>query len=156
MPPLAAHVITVGTHRSSGQGSMTRGSGAVRQRLDVLHVDDDPETLALVRMILEGEPGTVVRSCATAAQGRAAAAVQPPDVLLLDVMMPGTDGPALLEELRLLPGLTAVPALFVTARTHPRDLEALAATSAVGVIRKPFEASALVARVRRSVTARVL
>lgn len=128
----------------------------MRQGLDVLHVDDDPETLVLVRMILQGEPGTIVRSCVSAKEGRAAAAAHAPDVLLIDVMMPGTDGPALLEELRLLPGLSAVPALFVTGKTHPRDLEALAATSAVGVIRKPFEASALVARVRRSVTARAL
>ena len=128
----------------------------MRSAIEVLHVDDDPETLLLVRMILAGEPDMRVRSFVTAAQARGAAATSPPDVLLLDVMMPGTDGPTLLEELRLLPDCNAVPALFVTAKTHPDDLEFLATTSAVGVVRKPFEANALVAQVRRSVTARAL
>lgn len=123
---------------------------------DVFHVDDDPETLLLVRLILEGEPDMTVRSFATAEEARAAAATSPPDVLLLDVMMPGTDGPTLLEQLRQLPGCSAVPALFVTAKTHADDLAFLAATSAVGVIRKPFEATALVAQVRRSLTVRAM
>ncbi len=124
----------------------------MRQVLDVLHVDDDPETLLLVRMILEGEPDMVVRSCVSAEDARRAVTVEVPDVLLLDVMMPGTDGPTLLEELRLQFGCSAVPALFVTARTHPDDLESLVATSAVGVIRKPFEPGTLVTQVRRSAT----
>lgn len=128
----------------------------MRHPLDVLHVDDDPETLLLVRLVLEGAPDIVVRSCVSAEDARRAVAAAVPDVLLLDVMMPGTDGPNLLEELRLQPSCSAVPALFVTARTHPDDLASLAATSAVGVIRKPFEPSALVAQVRRSATVRPL
>ncbi len=124
--------------------------------LDVLHVDDDPETLLLVRTILEGQPDIRVRSFVTAEQARASAVSSPPDVLLIDVMMPVIDGPTLLAELRLVPGCNAVPALFVTAKTHPDELAFLAGTTAVGVIRKPFEAAALVAQVRRSVTARPL
>ncbi len=145
-----------GDLHSAGTWKADRGSGAVQAVLDVLHVDDDPETLLLVRTILEGEPDLRVRSFPTAAEARSAAAVSPPDVLLVDVMMPGTDGPTLLEELRLLPGCGVVPALFVTAKTHPDDLEFLANTTAVGVIRKPFEAGALVSQIRRSVTARAL
>lgn len=124
--------------------------------LDVLHVDDDPETLLLVRTILEGQPDMRVRSFVSAEQARTAAAISPPDVLLLDVMMPVIDGPTLLAELRLLPGCGAVPALFVTAKTHPDDLEFLAGTTAAGVIRKPFEAAALITQVRRSAAARAL
>ncbi len=128
----------------------------MRAAIDVVHVDDDPETLLLVRLLLEGEPDIAVRSCATAEESRAAVAAAAPDVLLLDVMMPVIDGPTLLEELRLLPGCAGVPALFVTAKTHPDDLEFLATTSAVGVIRKPFEAAALIAQVRRSSSVRAL
>jgi two-component system, OmpR family, response regulator len=122
----------------------------VRPRLCVLHVDDDPETLTLVQMILDGEPDVEVVSCAGAVEALRIVATTRIDLLLLDVMMPGLDGPALLAELRSRPGLGYLPALFVTAKTHPRDLEALAQTSANGIIKKPFEASTLIAAVRNS------
>ncbi len=122
----------------------------MRSRLRVLHVDDDPETLTLVQMILDGEPDVEVVSCSGATEALHVATTTSIDLLLLDVMMPGIDGPALLAELRTRPGLGHLPALFVTAKAHPRDLEALAQTSASGIIRKPFEASVLIAAVRRS------
>lgn len=128
----------------------------MRPRLRVLHVDDDPETLILVQMIVDGEPDLEVVSCGGAAEALDMVATTRVDLLLLDVMMPGIDGPTLLAELRTRPGLGHLPALFVTAKAHPRDLEALAQTSATGVIRKPFEASALIEAVRRSVVATAL
>jgi two-component system, OmpR family, response regulator len=122
----------------------------VRPRLRILHVDDDPETLTLVQMVLDGEPDLEVVSCGGAVEALQVVATTRIDLLLLDVMMPGVDGPALLAELRNRPGLGYLPALFVTAKAHPRDLEALAQTSASGIIRKPFEASTLIAAVRNS------
>jgi two-component system, OmpR family, response regulator len=127
----------------------------VQRRFRVVHVDDDPETLVLVRLILDGEPDLDLVSCSSADEARLAAAMAVPDLLLIDVMMPGTDGPTLLEELRSRREFAAVPALFVTAKAHPSDLDALARTSAAGVVRKPFEAATLVAQVRRSLPARV-
>ena len=123
----------------------------MRPRLRVLHVDDDPETLTLVQMVLDGEPDLEVVSCSGAVEALQVVTTTPVDLLLLDVMMPGIDGPTLLAELRTRPGLGYLPALFVTAKAHPRDLEALAQTSATGIIRKPFEASALIEAVRSSV-----
>lgn len=123
----------------------------MRSRLRILHVDDDPETLTLVQMVLDGEPDLEVVSCSGAVEALDMVATTTVDLLLLDVIMPGVDGPTLLAELRTRPGLGHLPALFVTAKTHPRDLEALAQTSATGIIRKPFEASALIGAVRRSV-----
>ena len=127
----------------------------MQRRLRVLHVDDDPETLVLVELILDGEPDLDLVSCSSAEEARRVTAATFPDLLLIDVMMPGTDGPTLLEELRTRKGFAHVPALFVTAKAHPSDLEALARTSAAGVIRKPFDAATLVAQVRRSLAARV-
>jgi len=120
----------------------------VRSHLRILHVDDDPETRVVVGLVLDGEPDLEVVSCAGAAEALDAVASTRFDLLLLDVIMPGTDGPTLLAELRTRPGLGSLPALFVTAKAHPRDLEALARTSATGIIRKPFEASTLLAAVR--------
>lgn len=123
----------------------------MRPRLRILHVDDDPETRTMVRLVLDGEPDLEVVSCSGAVEALEALATITVDLLLLDVMMPGTDGPTLLAELRTRPGLGSLPALFVTAKAHPRDLEALARTSATGIVRKPFEASTLIAAVRSSV-----
>lgn len=122
----------------------------MQRRLRVLHVDDDPEILVVVQLILDGEPDLELVSCGGAEEARAVAITEPFDLLLIDVMMPGTDGPTLLAELRTMPGLSLVPALFVTAKAHPSDLAALADTSASGVIRKPFEAGTLIAQVRGS------
>ena len=122
-------------------------------RLRVLHVDDDPESLALVRLILDGEPDVRLYSCVSVVEARRVAATTHLDVLLLDVMMPVADGPTLLAEFRTWPWLRDAAALFVTARVHPRDLEELAHTSASGVIRKPFEPMELVSRLRASVAA---
>ncbi len=127
----------------------------MQRRSRVVHVDDDPETLVLVQLILDGEPDLDLVSCSTAAEAHVAAAAAVPDLFLIDVMMPGTDGPTLLEELRAHRVFAHVPALFVTAKTHPSDLEALSRTSAAGVVRKPFDAATLVARVRGSLAARV-
>ena len=127
----------------------------MQRRFRVLHVDDDPETLVLVQLILDGEPDLELVSCASAEEARRATIAVVPDLLLIDVMMPGTDGPTLLEELRDRREFAHVPALFVTAKAHPSDLQALARTSAAGVVRKPFEAATLVAKVRGSLAARV-
>lgn len=127
----------------------------MQRRFRVLHVDDDPETLVLVELILDGEPDLELVSCSSAEEARLVATSSVPDLFLIDVMMPGTDGPTLLEELRTRREFAHVPALFVTAKAHPSDLEALARTSAAGVVRKPFEAATLVAQMRSSLAARV-
>jgi len=69
----------------------------------------------------------------------------PPDVVLLDVMMPDVDGPATLERLRPLIG--DAPVIFLTAKTQSSDLERLTSLGAVGVIAKPFDPMALPAEV---------
>ncbi|TVP73858.1 MAG: response regulator [Nitriliruptor sp.] len=132
-----------------------RGRAAVQRRVRVLHVDDDPEVLLLVQLIFDGEPDLELVSCSSADEARFAATSVTPDLFLIDVMMPGTDGPTLLEELRSRREFVHVPALFVTAKAHPSDLEALARTSAAGVVRKPFEAPTLMSQVRASLVARV-
>jgi two-component system, OmpR family, response regulator len=62
----------------------------------------------------------------------------PLDVILLDVMMPGVDGPAALELLRPVIG-SETPVIFLTAKTQAADRERLAALGAAGVIAKPFD-----------------
>jgi len=127
-----------------------------QQRLRVVHVDDDPDVRMIIRMIIDGEPDLEVVSCASAAEVRVVVENTRVDLLLIDVMMPVTDGPTLLAELRTRPALRDVPAVFVTAKAHQSDLESLHATTATDVIVKPFEATAFAASLRRYASARVV
>lgn len=105
----------------------------------VMCVEDDPD----IRMILEFSLATVggyeVCCCA---EGRSALdqAVQfRPDLVLLDVMMPGLSGPETLVALRALPSMQGVPVVFMTAKAMPDELEQLLSHGATGLIVKPFD-----------------
>ena len=71
-----------------------------------------------------------------------------PDVLVLDVMMPGMDGPAILARMRADPDLRHIPVIFMTAKADPREVARFRALSAIGVIAKPFDPMALGTQVR--------
>lgn len=100
-----------------------------------LIVDDEPEILLLVRANVEllGHACDVAEN---AAQARAACRDHAPDVLLLDVAMPGLDGPSLLADLRSR-GLEPCRVLLVSA-IPPEELAALATELGVGWLSKPF------------------
>ena len=114
----------------------------------LLLVDDDDDIRAIARLSLEriGKWEVV-----TASSGADAIALvrrdSAFDAVLLDVMMPGLDGPSTLEALRsgLLPG--RVPVIFLTAKIQPADREYLGALGAAGVIAKPFDPMGLASEV---------
>ena len=115
----------------------------------ILHIDDDSDIRKIVAMSLELDPGLSVRSCASGEEGLAAAAGDPPDVILLDVMMPVMDGPTTLAELRKDPRTAGIPVVFMTARVQKRDLDHLRSLGATDVIAKPFDPTTLAAVMRR-------
>jgi CheY-like chemotaxis protein len=69
-------------------------------------------------------------------------------VVLLDVSMPGMDGPATLEALRRVPSAAAIPVIFFTATANEAEVARLVSLGAAGVIPKPFEVADLPRRVR--------
>ncbi len=101
-----------------------------------LVVDDEPEILLLVRANIEA----VGHTCSTAETAddavRALTAEEPPDVLLLDVAMPGLDGPALLGDLRAR-GIEPRHVMLLSA-IPPEELVALAVDLDVDWLSKPF------------------
>ena len=105
----------------------------------LLLVDDEPDIRAIATMALERVGGWNVTAAGSAAEAEAAVRSQRPDVVLLDVMMPGVDGPATLARLRPLLG-DGIPVIFLTAKGDPEPLLAL---GAAGVIAKPFDPLAL-------------
>jgi len=116
--------------------------------LRVLHVDDDPDIREVVEGSLALDSGLVSRSCASGNEALAVAAEWPPDIVLLDVMMPEMDGPATLARFRGDPRTADIPVVFMTARAQSREIDLFRSFGAAGVIRKPFDPLTLAASLR--------
>lgn len=114
----------------------------------VLHVDDEPDIGEVVEMSLGLDPDFETRSSSSGLEAIATAAEWSPDVILLDVMMPGMDGPATLARLRADPVTAGIPVIFMTARAQARELEVFRSIGAAGIIAKPFDPMTLAAEVR--------
>jgi CheY-like chemotaxis protein len=114
----------------------------------ILHVDDEPDIREIVEMSLGLNADFDVRACASGADAVATAAEWSPFLILLDVMMPGMDGPTTLKHLRQDPRTTDIPVLFMSARAQAREVEQLISLGAQGVISKPFDPMTLAFLVR--------
>lgn len=115
----------------------------------VLAVDDDPDILLLVQLRLRAA-GYEVYAARDAADALAIVnALGMPHVAVLDVELPGRNGFELLRELHSRPGGWRLPAVFLTARVQPADLEIGRALGAI-YLTKPFVAAALVTAVHRA------
>jgi two-component system OmpR family response regulator len=117
----------------------------------VLHADDEPDIREVVKLSLELDPAFEVRSCASGADALAAAAEWRPDLILLDVMMPGMDGPTILARLLDQPHTAAIPVVFMTAQAKRHAFARFLSVGAAGVIAKPFDPMTLADTVRRHV-----
>jgi CheY-like chemotaxis protein len=114
----------------------------------ILHVDDEPDIRDVVDLSLGLNPDFEVRACASGPEAIATAAEWKPFLILLDVMMPGMDGPTTLSELRKNPQTSAIPVLFMTARAQTREVEHFIGLGAQGVIAKPFDPMTLASQVQ--------
>lgn len=114
----------------------------------IAYTDDEPDLREIAQISLELDPEFEVRCCASGAELLALLPQWQPDLVLLDVMMPGMDGRATLEKLRSLPG-GAIPVIFITARAREQDVAELLSLGAAAVITKPFEPMELAFEVRQ-------
>jgi signal transduction histidine kinase len=112
----------------------------------ILAVDDTPDNLILVETILESE-GFEIDLVADGLSALQQIIESPPDLILLDVMMPGIDGYEVTRRIRSNPDLPYIPILLITAFTESSVVEGLDA-GADDFIRKPFDTDELLARVR--------
>lgn len=105
----------------------------------ILHVDDDTDIRIITKMTLELVGKYEVVQYASGEETLQNAGEPQPQLLLLDVMMPGMSGEELWQRLRGLPGWNRVPAVFMTAKAEQAFSEHLISAGALGVILKPFE-----------------
>lgn len=124
------------------------GLQTMSEKLRLLYVDDESDIRDLVEIALEDEADFELRFCACGAAALELTPQYRPHLVLLDVMMPAMDGPATLKQLRELPGAENTPAVFVTAKVQPQELERFKALGAIGVIAKPFDPMTLADQVR--------
>ena len=114
----------------------------------VMLVDDEPVIRELVQAMLEGG-GVEVRCVESGTRALQEAHAFQPHLMLLDIVMPGLDGLAVLRLLRADPALAGVPVHMLTARARPTDHAAAERAGADGYIEKPFKGQALQALVER-------
>ena len=109
----------------------------------ILHIEDEEDIRTIAKLTLEALGGFTVESCGSGPEAIAAAPHFKPDMILLDVMMPGMDGPMTLAELRKLPGTQRTPVIFMTAKAQPHEIVKFRELGAVDVVTKPFDPQVL-------------
>ncbi|MAF96254.1 MAG: hypothetical protein CMM60_10945 [Rhodospirillaceae bacterium] len=115
----------------------------------ILYVDDEPDIQEVAKMTLEAIGGFTVETCNSGQEAIEKAAGFAPDLILLDVMMPGMDGPSTLQELRKLPKITETPVIFMTAKVQAQEIEEYKKMGAADVITKPFDPMTLSEQVKK-------
>ncbi|HEU4339389.1 MAG TPA: response regulator [Planctomycetota bacterium] len=119
------------------------------QKLErVLCIEDEEDIRKVQAIALEELGGFKVLSCASGAEAIQEAPAFGPQLILLDVMMPGMDGPTTLKSLRTIAGLEETPVIFVTAKVQPDEVEYYLELGALEVISKPFDPMTLASQLR--------
>jgi len=119
------------------------------QKKKIVVAEDDPAISALLFKVLSQFYTVVVTNDGRAAL-KAAAELPAPDLLLLDVMMPGMDGHAVASAARKLPGLKSLPIIFLTAKAGPAEVIKGIQSGARHYITKPFKIDDLLLRVKKT------
>jgi len=140
---------STGANRRRGGGDgRERGAAQVR---DVIHrvlvVDDDDLLREVAKVSLEMVGGWDVLTAGSGSEACAVALEERPDALLLDVMMPGMDGPSTVVALRGDPATRDIPVIFLTAKVGGDGRQEWSHLGVAGVIAKPFDPMSLPAEV---------
>jgi adenylate cyclase len=118
----------------------------------VLIVDDTPTNVAVISGVLKDSFRTKVAT--NGEKALAIATAEKPDLILLDVIMPGMDGYEVCRRLKDIPAMRDVPVIFLTAKTDMAEEEKGFDVGAVDYIHKPFSAPIVLARVRTQLALR--
>jgi two-component system OmpR family response regulator len=112
---------------------------SARDLQSVLYVDDDPDICSVVQATLRLVPGLNVQTADSGERAIDLVYELRPDLVLMDVMMPGLDGPSTFGRMRDSALLSKIPVIFMTAKVLPAEIAQLLQLGAIGVIVKPFD-----------------
>lgn len=105
----------------------------------VLYVDDEPDIREVVELSLGLADSLQIHTCDSGLVALNNMPTIRPDLVLLDVMMPGLDGPATLQRMQNDARLAHIPVVFMTAKAMPQEVARFRELGAVAVIAKPFD-----------------
>ena len=114
----------------------------------ILYVEDEPDIQTIAQIALETIGGFTLELCSSGQEALDKAPDFAPDLILLDVMMPGMDGPSTLEALRRDPKTAHTAVIFMTAKAQPHEIRLYMELGALGVITKPFDPMTLTNQVK--------
>lgn len=115
----------------------------------LLVVDDDPVSREITMLAIEMVPGWRALAAGSGHEAITIAERDHPDAILLDVWMPGMDGPDVVSVLRARPGSREVPIILLTASTGDSEVARLGALPVAGMVIKPFSPRSLPGTIRQ-------
>ena len=127
----------------------------VQPEATILICDDEPSLRELMRLSLDTGPAYRFVEAGDGSEAIEMLESVHPDLILLDVMMPGTNGIAVLEHLRAHPELSDIPAIVISAFASPSDRQRALEAGATRFVKKPFDPEALRSLVEELLPSRV-
>ena len=114
----------------------------------VLYIEDEPDIRAVAEIALQQIGGLVLKCCASGPEGLESISDFDPQLILLDVMMPGMDGPTVLAHIRENTDYQHIPVVFITAKVQAAEVEDLMELGAFAAISKPFSPMEIAGQLR--------
>ena len=105
----------------------------------VLIIDDDDDIREVAALSLESVAGWTIAAASNGPQGITMARELRPDAILMDVMMPGKDGPTTFRNMQQISEIAQIPVLLLTAKVHGVDQRRFAGLGVAAVLFKPFD-----------------
>jgi CheY-like chemotaxis protein len=109
----------------------------------ITYVEDEPHIREIVQLALEELGGFTLHVCESGPEALDTVPIFHPDLVMLDVMMPGMNGIQTFRSLRQLPEIAGTPIIFVTAKAQKHEIQQYLSLGAADVIPKPFDPVAL-------------
>ncbi len=112
-------------------------------------VEDDPDIRSIIKLALSDLGGFEIALYQSGMEALERAEGFLPQLIMLDVMMPGIDGMETLKRLRQQQSLLKTPAIFMTAKAQPNEVQTYITAGAIGVITKPFDPMSLADHIKK-------
>jgi CheY-like chemotaxis protein len=105
----------------------------------ILIIDDEEDIREVAALALEATAGWQIFTAGSGVEGIAVATVEQPDAILMDVMMPGVDGPTTFRNMQQNPLVSHIPVLLLTAKVQGVDQRRFASLGVAAILFKPFD-----------------
>ncbi len=105
----------------------------------ILIIDDEDDIREVAAISLETFAGWTVATACSGPEGIRVAQAVKPDAILMDVMMPGMDGPSAFRAMQQTPGIAGIPVILLTAKVNPTEQRLFDSLGVAAVLAKPFD-----------------